>query len=100
MMPKYLVDTISMFRLRYVIECKEEEHALDEVTWVTTGGEVDLDVWQEFSQQHIGENIISSREITDEEYLDLFDKDNDYLKEWTIEQKMKFVNTVDYDKLG
>ena len=99
-MPKYLVDTISMFRLRYVIECKEEEHALDEVTWVTAGGEVDLDVWQEFSQQHIGENIISSREITDEEYLDLFDKDNDYLKEWTIEQKMKFVNTVDYDKLG
>ena len=98
-MPKYLVDTVSMFRLRYVVECKEEEHALDEVTWATTGGDVDLDVWQEFSQQHIGENIISSREITDEEYLELFDKDNDYLKEWTIEQKMKFINEVDYDKI-
>ena len=98
-MPKYLVDTVSMFRLRYVVECKEEEHALDEVTWACTGGDVDLDVWQEFSQQHIGENIISSREITDEEYLELFDKDNDYLKEWTIEQKMKFINEVDYDKI-
>jgi len=25
----YLVETISMFRMRYVVECKEEGHALD-----------------------------------------------------------------------
>ena len=90
----YLVETISMHRIRYVVECKEEVHALDEVTMHTTGGEE----LKEFSQQHLDEVISSSREISRIEYLDLFDKDNEYLKDWNESQKLQYVNTVDYTK--
>ena len=88
-MPKYLVETISMFRIRYVVECKSAEDAKDTVTI----NEVD-----EFSQLHIDEMITSTREIDDAEYLRTFDEDNDYLKDWSEEQKFKYVHEVDYDK--
>lgn len=85
-MPKYLVETISMFRIRYVIECESAEHAKDTVT---------MNEAEEFSQLHIDEMITSTREIDDAEYLRLFDEDNDYLKSWSEDQKFKFVHKVD-----
>ena len=88
----YLVETISMHRIRYVVECKEEVHALDEVTMHIGGGEE----LKEFSQQHLDEVSSSSREISRIEYLDLFDKDNEYLKDWSAQEKMNLVNTIDY----
>lgn len=90
-MKKYLVETVSIFRHRYVVEAKEEEHACDEV--VCSGESL-----KEFSQYHVDENITSVRSIDDIEYLDLFDKDNDYLKSWSDEEKRKFINVIDYDK--
>lgn len=90
-MKKYLVETVSIFRHRYVVEAKEEEHACDEV--VCNDGKL-----KEFSQYHVDENITSVRVIDDIEYLDLFDKDNDYLKSWSDEEKRKFINVIDYDK--
>lgn len=87
-MPKYLVETISYFRHRYVIDCEEGDHAFDAVF----NEEAD-----EMSQLHIDESIISTREIDDTEYLRVFDEDNDYLREWTDEQKFKFVHKVNYD---
>jgi hypothetical protein len=90
----YLVETISMFRMRYVVEAKHEEHATDEV--VCELGNSDF---KEFSQHHIDEPITSVRELTQEQYLAEFDKDNDYLKTWTEEQKMSFINKIDYDKV-
>jgi hypothetical protein len=85
----YLVETVSMFRMRFVIEAKEAGHAEDEIA-CNTG---DL---KEFSQQHIGENIFATREISEEEYDRLFDTDNDYLKSWSDEQKKSFINRIDY----
>lgn len=57
-MAKYLVETISMFRMRYVIEAENAEHAKDEVT-MNDDGEL-----REFSQMHVDENITSVREST------------------------------------
>ena len=91
----FLVETVSIFRQRYVVEALEEEHANDEVTANTTGGYDDE--WQEFSQKHIDEVITSTREITEEEYLDIFDKDNDYLVSWPDYQKFRFINRIDYE---
>ena len=34
----YLVETVSMFRMRYVIEAEDEQHALDDVTFHATCG--------------------------------------------------------------
>ena len=90
-MPKYLVETISMFRMRYVIEAECAEHAADEV--VLNDGEL-----HEFSQKHIDENIIATREINREAYIRLFNEDNDYFQGWDDDQKLKFVNVIDYDK--
>ena len=90
-MPKYLVETVSMFRMRYVVEGKEESHASDEFVM-----EVGKESFKEFSQHHMDEVIVSTRELTDDEYLKLFDKDNDYLKNWTEEEKFGFVNKIIY----
>ena len=87
----YLVETVSMFRMRFVVEAKEAEHANDEV--VCNNGNL-----EEFSQKHIAENIVSTREITADEYMKLFDEDNDYLKQWTDVEKMQLVNVIDYEE--
>jgi len=92
-MPLYLVETVSMFRMRYVIECKEETHATDTVI---TGNAGDGKIIPELSQQHIDENIMSVRKISMPEYMELFDKDNDYLKSWSKEQKRKLITKVKY----
>ena len=87
----YLVEVVSTFRIRYVVEARSEEHALDEVTMEESNSE-----FEEFSQEHIGTQIFGSREMTEEQYFELFDKDNGYLKTWTVEQKKRFINTIDY----
>ena len=89
----YLVDVMSTFRMRYVVEARNEGDAMDEVTC----GEVDMD-FKEFSQEHIGTHIFSSREISKKEYLELFDKDNDYLKTWSKSQKFEIINEIDYEE--
>jgi hypothetical protein len=90
----YLVETVSIFRIRYVVEAKDESHALDEVTIHATGGKE----LEEFSQKHMDEVIISSKKISDKSYLKLFDKDNDYLTSWTNDEKRVFINRIDYEK--
>jgi hypothetical protein len=58
-MPLFVVETISQFRTRYVIECQEAEHAEDTVT---------MNEADEFSQMHLGETILTTREITYEDF--------------------------------
>lgn len=58
-MPLYVVETIQTFRHRYIIECENAEHATDTVT---------MNEADEFSQMYLGENIISSKEITFNEF--------------------------------
>ena len=87
----FLVETVSVFRMRYVVEALEEEHAADEVVMGLNKSE-----FKEFSQHHVDECITSTRELTHQEYLELFDKDNDYLKSWQDVEKLEFINKIDY----
>ena len=77
-----LVETVSMYRMRYVIECpaNHPEYALDTVI---------SDKSKEFSQNHIGETISSHRVISEEEALAMCDVDNIYQSSWTKEEKIK-----------
>jgi hypothetical protein len=97
-MSKYiLVEAVSQFRQRYVVEvpyppndgdcpCTAEEWAADTVTMQDA---------KEFSQLWLGEVITSTREISKEETLVMCDKDNDYVQSWTDEQKMhSFVTEI------
>ena len=58
-MPLFVVDAIQMFRIRYVIECKEAEHAGDTVA---------MNEAEQFSQMDLGERILTTKEITYEEF--------------------------------
>ena len=58
-MPLFVVETIQTFRHKYVIDCKNVEHALDTVA---------MEEAEEFSQMSLGEHIITGREITKTEY--------------------------------
>lgn len=89
-MKKYLVETISIFRIRYVIEAKDPSHAMDEV--------VCAENLKEFSQQHLDETTNHVTELDDEEYIELFDNDNDYLRNWTDAQKRTLINVIDYEE--
>lgn len=88
----YLVETVSMFRMRYVVEAREESHAMDEVVCELGNHE-----FKEFSQHHMDEVIVSTRELSAADYMELFDKDNDYLKSWDIKEKMSLINTIKYE---
>lgn len=86
-MPKYLVEAVSMFRMRYVVDAKCADYAKDLVV-------MEEDDLKEFSQLHLDEVISDAREITDDEYLVLFDKDNPYAAVWPEERKFNFVNII------
>ena len=86
-----LVETISTFRHLYAIEVADDEpieHALDDVVDAATGGETDL---QDFAQNHVAEDILSYRQITEEEFVKIFDKENDYLAHWSVDQKKGYI---------
>lgn len=92
--PEYVVvTTISTFRERYVIPVDELQKlnpddpvdpswALDEVTMQNV---------KEFSQRHVGEQIIDAQVVKEKEILQFFDADNDYLAEWSEEQKLEWI---------
>lgn len=88
-MKLFLVDTVSSYRVSYVVRCEDETHAADTVA---------LNNAEEFSQEHLGEQISRIKEITEDDYLFLFDKDNEYLKSWDIEKKKSLIHSVNYDE--
>lgn len=84
-----LVEAISTFRERYMVEVPVgvDRYGKDKADWALDT--VTLSEAKEFSQEHLGETIVSHRVVTKEEALALCDKDNDYCSPWTEEQKMK-----------
>jgi hypothetical protein len=77
-----------MFRQRYVVEVPagKTEWALDTVV---------MQEAKEFSQEHIGENIVSHRVMSEEEVLALCSIDNDYANNWNDKLKLDtFVTKV------
>lgn len=77
-----LVETISQYRMRYVVEVPDShpEWALDTVT---------VEEAREFSQHYLGETIISDRVVNKEEIVNLFRKDNNYLHNLNDEEIME-----------
>ena len=88
-----LVECISMFRQRYVVEVPvgKSEWALDTVV---------MQEAKEFSQEHIAENIISHRVTSKEYVLALCDIDNDYTNTWNDELKLDTFVTKIKDYAG
>jgi hypothetical protein len=98
MSSKYvMVDTVSMFRMRYVIEvpeecdCTPEEYAMDTVT---------CEEAREFTQDYMGETIVSTREVTLEEALAQYRKDEPTLgAAWNDDTIVKnTITPIGYDE--
>jgi hypothetical protein len=84
-----LVETVSMFRMRYMIEVPKgkSHYALDDVV----GGEL-----KEFSQKHLDEIIVSHRKVKQKKIVEMIDNDNEYCKSWSPEKKLEsFVNFME-----
>jgi hypothetical protein len=81
-----LVEAVSTFRMRYVVEVPvgKSPWALDTVT---------MEEAKEFSQQHLGETIVSHRVIDRDEVIRLCDEDNDYMQSKSDDDKFKIFVT-------
>ena len=84
-----LVEAISTFRQRYMVEVPVgiDRQGKDKTLWALDT--VTLEEAKEFSQEHLGETIVSHRVVTKEDALAMCDKDNDYAKVWNDELKMQ-----------
>ena len=101
-MSKYvLVETISQFRQRYVIEVPDNHNDGEFPCTATQWAEdtVAMEEMKEFSQLWLGEVITSSREISREEIVNLCDKDNNYCQSLDDEKKIEvFVTPVNFKR--
>ena len=88
-----MVEVLSQYRMRYVIEVEDDiDHAIDEVIMQQDNFE-----FHEFSQKHLEPSpIIAHYEISRDEYLKIFNEDNDYLLKWDDDKKFSYINYIDY----
>ena len=89
-----VVTAISSYRMRYVMHRDDLQKLnpdlpVDSVEWANDT--VSSEECEEFSQKHVGEYIVDTVEMNEDDMLDLFDKENDYLSEWTKDQKIESV---------
>lgn len=94
---KYVVVTaISSFKIKYVIPTEElqklnESTELDEARAREWAEEcVIMEEVKDFSQKHIGETVIETDILDEDGILEMFDRENDYLSEWTREKKIDY----------
>ena len=87
-----MVDCVSMFRMRYMVEVPEEhpEYALDTVV---------MHEAKEFSQEHLDEVIVSHRVMDTAEALVQCDLDNSYCSSWTDDKKISAFFTKQGEKV-
>lgn len=88
-MPKYLIKTIKIFSLDYIVEAKNESDALNEIN-------NNEDV-VELSQKYISNVVIESSEIPKEEFIKLFNKEYPELHYISDKEMSSFIHRVNYD---
>lgn len=79
----YIIDAVSSYKISYAVTAESKEEAREKF---------EKGNLEEMGQQWLGERFIKSFEVTEDGYIAYFDEINDYLKEWTKEQKMQFID--------
>ena len=98
---RYVVVTaISTHRMRYAIPVSELQKLSPEtditdnpaiqIEWANDS--VTMEEVKEFSQHHLGEQILDTFILDEKRMLTMFDRDNDYLSDWTKEKKLEHVH--------
>jgi len=93
-----VVSAISQFKIKYVMH-KDDLRGMN--VDISNPTEQQLIEWaedtvtmqecEEFSQEHVGEFIVETRDITEQEMLELFKKNNAYLKSWSPEFVLEWI---------
>ena len=95
-----LVECVSTFRQRYMVEVPvgTDDYGNDKTLWALDT--VTMQEAKEFSQEYLGEQIVSHRVVTYDEALSLCDEDNDYTVSWDADTKVKnfFTTLSDQEK--
>ena len=89
-----VVTTISSYRMRYAmhrddLQKQNPQDPVNTIEWAQDT--VSAEECEEFSQKYMGEYITDTVEMSEDDMLELFDKDNDYLSEWPKDQKIEWV---------
>jgi hypothetical protein len=95
-----VVTTIQTYRHRYVmhkddlqnLNLSHQASEKDLIDWAQDT--VTMEDAEEFSQFYLNEVITDVNVINEDEMLNLFDKDNDYLNGWDKETKLQWVRTL------
>jgi hypothetical protein len=92
-----MITVVSTHRMRYAVPIGElqklnpntklEGNDKEALTWAEEL--VMEERVKEFSQKWLGEQTVDRNVLTQEEAIKLFDSDNEYLADWTEEQKIK-----------
>lgn len=90
----YLVETVCIFRHRYIVHAKNSIDARDNIMNNLDDYEA-MEVVQ-FSQLPLKETLNSVREIDDSEFARLLAEDNSYLHLSVEDGKKYYLNVVDY----
>jgi hypothetical protein len=95
-----LITTLSHFKLKYAIPREDFDNLgfsepldTDKLLRLVSGEHI-----QEFSQAHLGEVVSDVSVYTEEDMLTIFDIDNAYLKDWSVEQKLQYLNKWKLDE--
>lgn len=77
----HYITTISTFRHTYAVP-------VDDCTYAEATAQIKADGVEEFTQEWVGEQIISSETMGEKKLLEVFDKENDYLSGWSKKDKV------------
>ena len=84
----FIVETISQHRLLYAIKAESREEA---ERFVLNASAEEI---KEMGQNHVGESVFCSYDVDEEGYIETFDDINDYLKDWSFVNKLKYINDI------
>jgi hypothetical protein len=94
-----IITTLSHFKLKYAIPQADfdalgfkEPIDQEKLVELVSSGRV-----RELSQTHLGEVLGDISVYTEADALTIFDIDNAYLKNWTVEQKIAYMQKWDED---
>lgn len=84
-MPLFLVEALSQFRMRYVVQAENADYAEDTVV---------MQEAEEFGQTWLGETIVSTKQVSSEELPILFFEDHEFLVGQDIDFT-KYITKID-----
>jgi len=85
-----VVTCISSYRMRYVMHKDDLPKKYGTaIEWAEDN--VTQENCEEFSQEYMGEYIADTTTMNEDEILELFDKDNDYLRGWSKDYKVEWI---------